>query len=95
MAKTTAATCPAHRARAASLLPETHIVLLSADRLYPTMAAFFAAHAAQELTTAASNLVFITGPSRTADIERVLTIDVHGPERLIVLFVDELGGDKK
>ena len=32
---------------------------------------------------------FITGPSRTADIERVLTIGVHGPERLIVVLVDE------
>jgi L-lactate dehydrogenase complex protein LldG len=34
----------------------------------------------------------ITGPSRTADIERVLTIGVHGPERLVIVFVDELGG---
>jgi L-lactate dehydrogenase complex protein LldG len=34
----------------------------------------------------------ITGPSRTADIERVLTIGVHGPERLVIIFVDELGG---
>jgi hypothetical protein len=31
------------------------------------------------------------GTSRTADIERVLTIGAHGPERLIVIFVDELG----
>ena len=37
---------------------------------------------------------FITGPSRTADIERVLTIGVHGPERLIIVFVDETGGEK-
>ena len=37
-------------------------------------------------------LSFITGPSRTADIERVLTIGVHGPERLIIVFVDEFEG---
>ena len=35
---------------------------------------------------------FITGPSRTADIERVLTIGVHGPERLIIVVVDEFEG---
>ena len=39
-------------------------------------------------------LSMITGPSRTADIERVLTIGVHGPERLIIIFVDELGGTR-
>lgn len=37
-------------------------------------------------------IAMITGPSRTADIERVLTIGVHGPERLIIVFCDELGG---
>lgn len=36
---------------------------------------------------------FITGPSRTSDIERVLTIGVHGPEQLVVLFVDEMAGE--
>lgn len=39
-----------------------------------------------------SYMAFITGASRTADIERVLTIGVHGPERLIVVCVDDLGG---
>lgn len=34
-------------------------------------------------------LGFITGPSRTADIERVLTIGVHGPSRFAVIAVDE------
>lgn len=39
-------------------------------------------------------LAFVTGPSKTADIERVLTIGVHGPGRLITVFIDEEeGGD--
>lgn len=32
---------------------------------------------------------FITGPSRTSDIERVLTIGVHGPGEVIAIFVDD------
>lgn len=76
-----------HRSRAASLLPETHIALLPSDRLYLTMQAFFAASSAQELTENASNLVFITGPSRTADIELTVTLGVHGPQHLHVWVV--------
>ena len=41
----------------------------------------------------ASYIAMITGPSRTADIERVLTIGVHGPERLVIVFIDQLGGE--
>jgi L-lactate dehydrogenase complex protein LldG len=77
-----------HRARAASLLPEVHIALLSINRLYPTMAAFFAAHSAADLTSNSSNLVFITGPSRTADIEMVITRGVHGPKRLCIVLLE-------
>ena len=42
----------------------------------------------------AAIISMITGPSRTADIERVLTIGVHGPARLVILFVDDLGRNR-
>jgi len=36
----------------------------------------------------AKNMVFVTGPSRTADIEKVLTLGAHGPRRLIVMMLE-------
>lgn len=38
-------------------------------------------------------IAYITGPSRTADIERVLTIGVHGPKQLYILLVPKLSSD--
>ena len=70
----------------ASLLPPLHIALLPRAALWPDMVAFLAAHAPHDLI-GGRNLVFITGPSRTADIEMVLTRGVHGPKRLAVVVV--------
>ncbi len=72
--------------RLVSMLSEIHIAIIETSKIIP------------DLSSALSNvgvkkqpfLAFITGPSRTADIERVLTIGVHGPERLIIVFVDNL-----
>jgi L-lactate dehydrogenase complex protein LldG len=74
------------RPRAASLLPLLHIVLLPMSRLYADMASFVAAHSRETLLSG-SNLIYITGPSRTADIEMTLTRGVHGPKRICVILL--------
>lgn len=67
----------------ASLLPNIHIAILSTSDLYANMDE--AIHLIKNTTAA----VFITGPSRTADIESSLTLGVHGPEEVHVLLVDD------
>jgi L-lactate dehydrogenase complex protein LldF len=67
------------RALQANMLPEHHVALVSKEKIFPTIEAFLAS-----TDTLPSTLTFITGPSRTADIEKKLVIGVHGPERLTV-----------
>jgi len=69
--------------RLVSTLPEVHIALISADTVLPDLKTLFARITPQGIPY----LAFITGPSRTADIERVLTIGVHGPGKLVILIV--------
>jgi L-lactate dehydrogenase complex protein LldG len=74
--------------RLVSSLPEIHIALLPSARILANKVELF-----QKINPQSSRYIaFITGPSRTADIERVLTIGVHGPQRLIVLCIDQPGG---
>lgn len=74
--------------RMVSTLPVIHIALIGTDKILDGKTAVF-----KKINPGNSKYIaFITGPSRTADIERVLTIGVHGPKRLVIVFVDELGG---
>ncbi len=71
--------------RLTSLLPPLHVVVLEEDRLVPGFEELF--EAVPRFASAASQLVLISGPSRTSDIEMTLVHGVHGPRRLIVLGV--------
>ncbi len=71
--------------RLVSTLPPIHIAVVATDRILPDLPAVLA----KESPMRTPYISFITGPSRTADIERVLTIGVHGPERLIIVCVDQ------
>jgi L-lactate dehydrogenase complex protein LldG len=74
--------------RLASTLSWTHIMLLGTGNIVADLPAFMS-----KMHPSKSNyLTLITGPSKTADIERVLAIGVHGPERVVIVCVDELGG---
>jgi L-lactate dehydrogenase complex protein LldG len=71
--------------RLASTLPPIHLAFIGTERILADMGSVL-----EQLRPGQLNYIsFITGPSRTADIERVLTIGVHGPERLIIVVVDE------
>jgi L-lactate dehydrogenase complex protein LldG len=80
------------RARLASLLPPAHIALVRPDQFYPSlydwMQTLQAEGRLEETFAGAANLTVITGPSRTADIEKMLVLGVHGPKTLHVICVD-------
>lgn len=68
----------AEQPRAVSLLPRVHLALLTPQALRGDLHAVFAAARQHPY------LIFITGPSRTADIELTVTLGVHGPRELYV-----------
>lgn len=76
-------------ARLVSMLPPVHLALVSTAAIVGTFSEALSVIEKVYRGTPPPFLSFITGPSKTADIERVLTIGVHGPKELIVLFVDE------
>ena len=76
----------AHTPAATSLLPATHIAVLDSTRVVATM------EDAWELLRRERGglpraVNFISGPSRTADIEQTVTLGAHGPARVLVVLV--------
>jgi L-lactate dehydrogenase complex protein LldG len=69
------------RPRMVSLLPRIHLALIDASILQPDLSPALAQFKGD------GYFLFVTGPSRTADIELTVTIGVHGPKALYVWSV--------
>lgn len=78
--------------RLVTTLPDIHVAIVGYEKLVPTMddanailKVLSKSGTGQKQTAYVS---FITGPSRTTDIEKTLALGVHGPKELHIIFVD-------
>ena len=79
---------PQRMPRTLSLVPPIHICLLDVRQIHTSLEA---AVLHQNWAAAMpSNLMFITGPSKTADIQHTLAYGAHGPKELVVLLTEDL-----
>ncbi|MFL6653531.1 MAG: lactate utilization protein C [Sulfurifustis sp.] len=69
-----------------SLLPETHVAIVPASAVVATMEDAWARRWAQTAMPRAVN--FVSGPSRTADVEQTVTLGAHGPRRVLLVVVE-------
>ena len=77
------------KGRIPTVLPPVHLVVLRQDQILPRLEDWVAAQQADGHAgiSAVSNLCFISGPSRTADIEKNLVLGMHGPGQLQVVVI--------
>ena len=80
-------TGPSSGGRVLSVFPPHHIVIASRGQILPDLSAAYEHLATKYQGRYPSFISFITGPSRTGDIERILVLGAHGPKRLTVLLV--------
>lgn len=72
--------------RAVSVLPPHHIVLARRDQMLRDLPEAFQLLKRKYSDNYPSMISFITGPSRTGDIERILVLGAHGPKRLTIFL---------
>lgn len=73
------------RPRLASLAPDIHVALLEVSALERTLAHWAQRH--PEAAAGTTNLVVVSGPSRTGDIEQQLNLGVHGPRHVHIVLI--------
>jgi L-lactate dehydrogenase complex protein LldG len=72
---------------ATTLLPDTHVAIVSANRIVDTMEDAFAL-VRKEHGSVPRAINMISGPSRTGDIEQTIVLGAHGPFRVHILVVN-------
>lgn len=75
--------------RGQSLVPPVHIAIVSAGRIVPDLLDCWGRIGEQFGTDLPSSINLITGPSKTSDIEGILTVGVHGPSTVCILLVED------
>lgn len=77
------------QARSVSLLPPVHIAIIRQDQIMPDLEYWFSQHkqAGLDDMRQASNIVVISGPSRTADIALQMVMGMHGPRALHIILL--------
>ena len=73
--------------RSLSVLPPHHVVLARRDQLLRDLPAAFELVKKKYAPNYPSMISFVTGPSRTGDIERILVLGAHGPKKLTIFCV--------
>ncbi len=72
--------------RSLSLIPPVHIVIVDAHKMYADLATLIEVQ--QWHDKLPTNVILVSGPSKTADIQQTLAYGAHGPKELIVLLLN-------
>jgi L-lactate dehydrogenase complex protein LldG len=77
------------RYRASSLLPPVHVAVVASSQIVPDLEQWWGQQRANGLAQVrrASNIVIVTGPSRTADIAMELVMGMHGPREVHIVLL--------
>ncbi len=76
------------KGRIATVLPPTHIAVITADQMLPRLENWIAIQREREMNLFydTANVCLITGPSRTGDIEKKLVLGMHGPGEVQIVI---------
>ena len=74
--------------RSISLVPPVYVALLRVSSLHASLPA--AIEALQPQANLPTNLLLVTGPSKTSDIQQTLAYGAHGPKELLIVLVDDI-----